>query len=59
LVLWTNQETRTPRLLMHGTECTQHHLTSRLSGHQVPDLCLNKGKTTEMSRIQIQTSACQ
>jgi hypothetical protein len=59
MVLRTNQEIRAPRLLMHGTECTQHHPTSRLFGHQVPGLCLNKGKTTEMSRIQIQTSACQ
>jgi hypothetical protein len=39
LVLRPNQETCTPRLLMHGADHRQHHPTSRLSGHYVPDLC--------------------
>jgi hypothetical protein len=40
LVLWLNQKTYTPHLLVHGADRTQHHLTSRSSGHRVPDLCL-------------------
>jgi hypothetical protein len=39
LVLRLNQETHAPRLLMHGVDRTQRHLTSRSPGHQVPDLC--------------------
>jgi hypothetical protein len=40
LVLSLNQETYAPRLLVHGTDCTRCHPTSRSSGHQVPELCL-------------------
>jgi hypothetical protein len=40
MVLRLSQETRAPRLLVHGADYTQHHPTSRSSGHQVPDLCL-------------------
>jgi hypothetical protein len=40
LVLNLNQETRAPHLLVHGTDRTQRHPTSRLFSHRVPDLCL-------------------
>jgi hypothetical protein len=40
LVLRLNQETRSPRLLVYGTDCTRCHPTSRSSSHRVPDLCL-------------------
>jgi hypothetical protein len=40
LVLRLNQEICAPRLLMHGTNRTQHHPTSRSSGHPVLDMCL-------------------
>jgi hypothetical protein len=40
LVLRLNQETRTPRLLVHGADCTQRHSTSQSSSHRVSDLCL-------------------
>jgi hypothetical protein len=39
LVLMLNQETRAPRLDVHGADRTQRHLTSRPPGHRVPDLC--------------------
>jgi hypothetical protein len=39
LVLRLNQETLTPCLHVHGADRTQRHLTSRSSGHQVPDQC--------------------
>jgi hypothetical protein len=39
LVLRLNQETRTPRLLVHGVNRTQCHPTSRSSGQRVSDLC--------------------
>jgi hypothetical protein len=40
LVLKPNQETRAPRLYVHGTDRTRRHLASRLSDHRAPDLCL-------------------
>jgi hypothetical protein len=40
LVLRLNQETCSPRLLMHSVDCIQCHPTSRPSGHRLPDLCL-------------------
>jgi hypothetical protein len=40
LVLRLNQEIHAPHLHVHGTDHTQHHPTSRSSGHRVPDLCL-------------------
>jgi hypothetical protein len=40
LVFRLNQETYAPYLLVHGVCHTQHHPTSRSSGHRVPDLCL-------------------
>jgi hypothetical protein len=40
LVLRLNQETHAHRLLVHVTDHTWHHLTSRPSGHWVPELCL-------------------
>jgi hypothetical protein len=33
-------KTHAPRLLVHGTDRTQHHPISQSSGHWVPDLCL-------------------
>jgi hypothetical protein len=39
LVLRLNQETRTPSLHVHGADRTRRHPTSRLPGHQVPNLC--------------------
>jgi hypothetical protein len=39
LVLRLNQETRATRLLVHGTDHTQRHPTSRSSSHHVPDMC--------------------
>jgi hypothetical protein len=39
MVLRLNQETRALRLHVHDADCTQRHLTSRSSGHRVPDLC--------------------
>jgi hypothetical protein len=38
-VLRLNQETRAPRLHVHGANCKRCHLTSRLFGHRVLDLC--------------------
>jgi hypothetical protein len=35
-----NQETHAPCLLVHGTDCTRSHSTSRSSSQWVPDLCL-------------------
>jgi hypothetical protein len=40
LVLRLNQETRAPRLHVHGTYHTRCHPTSWSPGHWVPDLCL-------------------
>jgi hypothetical protein len=40
LVLRLSQETCAPHLLVHSTDRTQCHPTSRSSDHQVPDLCL-------------------
>jgi hypothetical protein len=40
LVLRPNQETHTPRLLVHGADRTRRHPTSRSFDHRVPDLCL-------------------
>jgi hypothetical protein len=40
LVLRSNQETRTPHLLVHGADHTRRHPASRSFGHRVPDLCL-------------------
>jgi hypothetical protein len=34
-----NQQTRAPCLHVYGADLTQRHLTSRSSGHQLPDLC--------------------
>jgi hypothetical protein len=39
LVLRLNQETRAPRLHVHGVDRTRRHSTSRSSGHRVPDMC--------------------
>jgi hypothetical protein len=39
LVLRLNQETRAPRLHVHGADRTRRHPTSRPPGHRVPDLC--------------------
>jgi hypothetical protein len=39
LVLRLNQETRTPRLHVHGADRTRRHPTSRSPDHRVPDLC--------------------
>jgi hypothetical protein len=39
LVLRLNQETRAPRLHVHGADRTQRHPTSRSPGHRVSDLC--------------------
>jgi hypothetical protein len=39
LVLRLNQETRASCLHVHGADHTRCHLTSRLPGHRVPDLC--------------------
>jgi hypothetical protein len=41
LVLRVNQEIHAPHLLVHGTDHTRYHLTSRSSDHWVPDLCFN------------------
>jgi hypothetical protein len=40
LVLRLSQETRTSHLLVHGANRIQRRLTSRSSGHRVPDLCV-------------------
>jgi hypothetical protein len=39
LVLRLNQETRDPRLHVHGADHKRRHPTSRSPGHWVPDLC--------------------
>jgi hypothetical protein len=39
LVLRLNQETRAPRLHVHGADRTRCHSTSRSPDHRVPDLC--------------------
>jgi hypothetical protein len=39
LVLRLNQETRAPRLHVHGANRTRRYPTSRSSGNRVPDLC--------------------
>jgi hypothetical protein len=39
LVLRLNQETRAPRLHVHGADRTWRHPTSQSFGHRVPDLC--------------------
>jgi hypothetical protein len=39
LVLRLNQETRAPRLHVHGANRTWRHPTSRSSGHQVSNMC--------------------
>jgi hypothetical protein len=39
MVLRLNQETRTPRLHVHGAGRTRHHPTSRSPGHRVSNLC--------------------
>jgi hypothetical protein len=39
LVLRLNQQTCVPHLYVHGADCTQRHLTSRSSGHRVPNMC--------------------
>jgi hypothetical protein len=46
LVLRFNQETRTPRLHVHGADRTWHHPTSRSSSHRVPDLCNHPRSST-------------
>jgi hypothetical protein len=40
LILRLNQETRAPRLHMHGADHTWRHPTSRSSNHRLPDMCL-------------------
>jgi hypothetical protein len=59
LLLRLNQETCTPNRLMHSTNRTRCHLTSRSSGHRVPDLCLTiSGSLHQISYSWLEPRHC-